>query len=266
MLPIPRESREEKLTETHHHQLVRLVLWRVPLRFPLEKGACTKWYFIQYPQHQWVFFSFALTICPFQARKRKTRRVGNQIDGETHMRNLKLKTHKISTDILSCTNYWQLKDERGISAHTKKKKQRQRFSRQVCHPFPFFPLHNRFWFGFFFLCPSDVYMYVHTIYIYIYMHIKRQLVVIKLYTKAVESFLFRWCHCRFFIFGIASFCKTVRFVRLDAELMMQWQLMHTTQSAFSIYDIYAQLVSLFAVWRFSWRSIPRSPPIFPLIW
>lgn len=51
------------------------------------------------------FFSFALTICPFQARKRKTRRVGNQIDGETHMRNLKLKTHKISTDILSCTNY-----------------------------------------------------------------------------------------------------------------------------------------------------------------
>lgn len=213
------------------------------------------------------FFSFALTICPFQARKRKTRRVGNQIDGETHMRNLKLKTHKISTDILSCTNYWQLKDERGISAHTKKKKNKGKdFQDRFAILSPFFRSTIVFGLAFFFLCPSDVYMYVHTIYIYIYMHIKRQLVVIKLYTKAVESFLFRWCHCRFFIFGIASFCKTVRFVRLDAELMMQWQLMHTTQSAFSIYDIYAQLVSLFAVWRFSWRSIPRSPPIFPLIW
>lgn len=119
------------------------------------------------------FFSFALTICPFQARKRKTRRVGNQIDGETHMRNLKLKTHKISTDILSCTNYWQLKDERGISAHTKKKKQRQRFSRQVCHPFPFFPLHNRFWFGFFFpMSLRCVYVCTYDIYIYIYAYKK----------------------------------------------------------------------------------------------
>jgi len=221
MLPIPRGSREEKLTK------LIIISWFV--RFYICVYSSSLLSSRKRGVHKMIFYSisstsvglfeffafFVLTICPFQARKRKTRRVGNQIDGETHMRNLKLKTHKISTDILSCTNYWQLKDERSISArgsHTKKKQKNKDkdFQDRFAILSPFFRSTIGFWFGFF-LCPSgctSIYRYIG---IYVYMHIKRQLVVIKLYTKAVESFLFRWCQCRFFIFGIASFCETVRF-------------------------------------------------------
>jgi len=52
-----------------------------------------------------------------------------------------------------------MKEASARGAHTQKKKtekQRQRFPRQVCHPFPFFPLHNRFlvW-----LFPMSLWMY-----------------------------------------------------------------------------------------------------------
>jgi len=111
MLPIPRGSREEKLTK------LIIISWFV--RFYICVYSSSLLSSRKRGVHKMIFYSisstsvglfeffafFVLTICPFQARKRKTRRVGNQIDGETHMRNLKLKTHKISTDILSCTNY-----------------------------------------------------------------------------------------------------------------------------------------------------------------
>jgi len=218
MLPIPRGSREEKLTK------LIIISWFV--RFYICVYSSSLLSSRKRGVHKMIFYSisstsvglfeffafFVLTICPFQARKRKTRRVGNQIDGETHMRNLKLKTHKISTDILSCTNYWQLKDERSISArgsHTKKnRKTKTKISKTGLPSFPLFSAPQSVFGLAFSYVPLDVQVYIG---IYVYMHIKRQLVVIKLYTKAVESFLFRWCQCRFFIFGIASFCETVRF-------------------------------------------------------